>query len=518
MNSGFQLPKLHILFAEDVSTDREMVERLLRQSKINFVSQCVDTEDEFVKMLDEFKPDIILSDYRMPTFDGMKALKITMQRSPDTPFIILTGSINEDIAVECMRNGADDYIIKQNLKRLIPSIVSAMEKKTLKKSEMDALRQLKSSDMKYRMLIEQSIDAIFMIFRGKMIYINQNFQRLFGVTLEDMNLPGFQFSQLLSPACFSEIEKKLESCIKNSGNSIAFETQLEFSTGRQLDAEIAFSSFEYNDEIAYQGVIHDITARKKILNELREAKEKAEESDRLKSAFLATMSHELRTPLNQIIGFSGIIPQITNDDTVVDFASHINRSGIDLLALIEDLFQMAMVEDSPVVLRRNEVKIGEIFQLLKNSLIEMVHFAGKSDLIRLDFQLDNTLFDIVIITDKPKMIQALMQILKNAVKFTKQGSISLSIDFSPKQILRVRVADTGIGITDHKLGIIFDFFRQADQSLTREFGGVGIGLALSKKITEAMNAQISVETEVDKGSTFTVEFPVENGTLSSGLF
>jgi PAS domain S-box-containing protein len=518
MNSSFQLPKLHILFAEDVSTDREMVERLLRQHKINFVSQCVDTEDEFIRMLDEFKPDIILSDYRMPTFDGMKALKITMQRSPDTPFIILTGSINEDIAVECMRNGADDYIIKQNLKRLIPSIISAMEKKTLKKSEVDALRQLKSSDKKYRMLIEQSIDAIFMVFRGKMIYINQNFQRLFGVTLEEMNRPGFHFSQLLSPASFSEVEKKLEPGIKFPGSSIAFETKLEFASGRQLDAEIAFSSFEYNDEVAFQGVIHDITARKKILNELREAKEKAEESDRLKSAFLATMSHELRTPLNQIIGFSSIIPQITDDVTVVDFASHIHRSGNDLLALIEDLFQMAMVEDTPVVLRRNKVKIGDIFQQLKNSLVEMVHFAGKSDAIQLNFKLDNALFDTEIITDKPKMIQALTQILKNAVKFTKQGSISLSIDFSPAQLLTVRVADTGIGISDHKLEIIFDFFRQADQSLTREYGGVGIGLALSKKIAEAMNAHISVETEVDKGSTFMVEFPVENGTPDLSLF
>lgn len=636
MNSTYKLPKLRILFAEDVSTDREMVERLLRQNGISFESECVDTEPDFVTMLREFNPDIILSDYRMPTFDGMKALNITMSLRPDIPFIILTGSINEDIAVECMRKGADDYIIKQNLKRLIPSILSAMEKKSLKKSEVDALKQLKSSDMKYRMLIEQSIDAIFMIFRGRMIYINHNFEQLFGVNSLDVSADGFKFNSLLTPGCYNQVERYILQAVRNPGSSINFEMKLELANGKVLDAEIAFSSFEYHDEIAYQGVIHDISVRKKImernillsraveqspvsivitdanatieyanptfeqrtgyslheavgqnprilqsgehspdfyrqmwevllsgktwtgelknktkeglvlwesvsispiysdqgivehyvgvkeditsridtLDQLRQAKEKAEESNRLKSAFLATMSHELRTPLNQIIGFSGIIPQLTQDESVVDFAKQINKSGNELFSLIEDIFQMAMVEHSPVVLRRNRVVIGNIAELLKISLSDLLQTTGKQDVIRMSVDVEPATAARHIITDKPKLIQALTQLLRNAVKFTSGGFVTVKIELTDDLNLKIAVADSGIGIPEDKLDIIFDFFRQADESLTRVYGGVGIGLALSKKIAEAMNAHIRVETEVGKGSVFTFITPVEEGTFA----
>jgi signal transduction histidine kinase len=376
MNSTYTLPKLRILFAEDVSTDREMVERLLKQNGILFVSECVDTEPEFRKMLYQFKPDIILSDYRMPTFDGMKALRIALEETPDVPFIILTGSINEDIAVECMKSGADDYVIKQNLKRLVPSIVSAMEKKTMKKSEEDALRKLKSSE-------------------------------------------------------------------------------------------------------------------------------------RLKSAFLATMSHELRTPLNQIIGFSGLIPQYAVNEQVIDFAAHIQKSGEELLALVEDLFQLSMVEKTPVVLRRNTVRIGSFFENLNLALHDLLDVSGKANSIQIEANVQADIVDKVIIVDTPKLLQALLQILKNAVKFTNHGSIRLSLHLSENNILSIEVADTGIGIPEDKLGIIFDFFRQADETLTREYGGVGIGLALSKKIAEAMNAEINVKTQLNVGSIFTFVLAVE---------
>lgn len=634
MNSTYQLPKLRILFAEDVSIDREMVERLLRQNNIAFVSECVDTEPDFVRMLRDFNPDIILSDYRMPTFDGMKALKITMEMRPDIPFIILTGSINEDIAVECMRNGADDYIIKQNLKRLIPSIVSAMEKKSLKRSEVDALRQLKSSDAKYRMLIEQSIDAIFMVFRGRIIYVNHNFEALFGITAEEVMQEDFPLASLLQPGCNKQIVQVIQPAIDNPGTSIDVEMKLALSNGKVLVAEIAFSSFEYNDEIAYQGVIHDITERKilmernvllsraveqspvsivltdanasieyvnpifeqrtgysfeeavgqnprilqsgyhskafyqqmwevlangktwqgelknrtkagevlwesvsispifnemgsvehfvgvkeditsriETLEELRLAKEKAEESNRLKSAFLATMSHELRTPLNQIIGFSEIIPKLTQDESIVDFAKQINKSGNELFALIEDIFQMAMVEHSPVLLRRNKVEIGQIIRLLNESLHEIVQVSGKLEFLETSVEVEPGLESKVIVIDKPKVIQAVTQLIRNAVKFTSNGFVRIRVSLSDDLLLSIAVADSGIGIPENKLDIIFDFFRQADESLTRVYGGVGIGLALSKKIAEALNANIYVETKVNEGSTFTFVVPVENGT------
>lgn len=635
MNSSIPNPQLRILFAEDVSTDREMVERLLRQNKFDFISECVDSEQEFRQMLVDFKPTLILSDYRMPSFDGMKALKIAQDEMPDVPFIVLTGSINEDIAVECMRNGADDYVIKQNLKRLIPSIHSAIEKKKLKRSQEEIQKQLESSDMKYRMLIEQSVDAIFMLLNNKFIFVNHNFELWFKINLEELNSPDFIYSSIVAEESLKEFQNNIAEAVIKPGTSLTFEMQLLFSSGKQMDVEIAFSSFQYNDEVAYQGVIHDISQRKKLLErnvllsrameqspvsivitnseatieyvnpayerstgytfeeligrnqnilksghhpsefyaqmweqlkngkiwqgeiknrtkngnilwesmsispifntqgalehfvgvkeditakmqtleELRIAKEKAEESDRLKSAFLATMSHELRTPLNQIIGFSGIIPQMTDDDSIIEFASQINKSGNDLLALIEDIFQMSMVEKTPVVLRRNEVKIKDILHQLKIYLEELLVESGKTDEIRLDYSIQESLIERSIITDKPKLIQALLQIIKNAVKFTHKGVISLQFELTPSRILNISIKDTGIGIPAEKLNYIFDFFRQGDESLTRTYGGVGIGLALSKKIAEAMNARIHVTTRENVGSEFTFELPLDENSL-----
>lgn len=262
----------------------------------------------------------------------------------------------------------------------------------------------------------------------------------------------------------------------------------------------------------FVGVKEDITSRIETLEELRLAKEKAEESNRLKSAFLATMSHELRTPLNQIIGFSEIIPKLTRDESIVDFAKQINKSGNELFALIEDIFQMAMVEHSPVLLRRNKVEIGQIIRLLHESLNELVQASGRYEFLETSVEVEPGLESKVIVIDKPKVIQAVTQLIRNAVKFTSNGFVRIKVSLSDDLLLSIAVADSGIGIPENKLDIIFDFFRQADESLTRVYGGVGIGLALSKKIAEALNANIYVETKVNEGSTFTFVVPVENGT------
>ena len=194
------LSKKHrILFAEDVSTDREMVERLLRQNGIDFVSECVETEPDFREKLHGFNPTLILSDYRMPTFDGMKALQIARQEKPDVPFIILTGSMNEDVAVECMKNGADDYVIKQNLRRLIPSIKSALEKKTSVQNWQFAQKELEDSENKYQILVENMPSAIFLLSNHHLVFINKRFTEILGYTIDELNQNNLDIDSLIHP-------------------------------------------------------------------------------------------------------------------------------------------------------------------------------------------------------------------------------------------------------------------------------------------------------------------------------
>jgi len=256
----------------------------------------------------------------------------------------------------------------------------------------------------------------------------------------------------------------------------------------------------------------DITERKENEQELVLSKTRAEESDRLKSAFLATVSHELRTPLNHILGFSDLIPELTDDREIIEFSKYINKSGMSLLEIIDDIFNLAMIEQKPIKIRRNEVFIRDIFLELKKLLKEAVSEASKSDVIELNFNIEKGLVNQKVITDKPKIIQAVSNILKNAAKYTHRGSISLKVELYEKQMLRISVADTGIGIPEDKLHFIFDFFRQGDDSHTREYGGVGIGLALARKIADAMGAHIEVSTKVGEGSVFVFNVPVSTIT------
>jgi len=244
------------------------------------------------------------------------------------------------------------------------------------------------------------------------------------------------------------------------------------------------------------------------------AKNKAEESDRLKTAFLATMNHELRTPLNHIIGISEIITATSADSDIIEFSNIINESGNHLLTLIEDIFSLADIDKGLVSIRNKTVKGLDIFMENKSDLERILKKAGKEGNIALRFQPNRTTLMRDITTDKVKISQILHKLFNNAVKYTQQGEIEFSFAENSRHDLEFTVRDSGIGIAKEKQKIIFDFFRQVDDTNTRKYGGVGIGLAITKKIIDLMAGSISVESESNIGSTFTVTIPVSQNAIS----
>lgn len=252
------------------------------------------------------------------------------------------------------------------------------------------------------------------------------------------------------------------------------------------------------------------SARQRIRSqqELEEALIKSKESDRLKSAFLATMNHELRTPLNHILGFSELIKMVATDDSIRDYARDINASGQGLLEMIEDVFSIALAEKGSVVLRPVSMKGVELFMASKNILQEMLSNSGKNETIQLLFKPGPDLMGQLIVSDRQKIQQVLSNLFSNAVKFTDKGSIEFGM-YRVDGAVEFYVRDTGIGISPDNHQYLFELFRQLDDSYSRHFEGLGIGLSIAHKLADILGASIRVESELGEGSCFYFTVPVE---------
>ncbi|KOH44022.1 sensor histidine kinase [Sunxiuqinia dokdonensis] len=242
---------------------------------------------------------------------------------------------------------------------------------------------------------------------------------------------------------------------------------------------------------------------------LVEAKEKAEESDQIKSAFLATVNHELRTPLHHILGFSDLLRmnKIPATETS-NFADKIYRSGKNLLQIIEDILNLALADESFVQIREEYIKGGEMFLQHKTLLDEMLQLSEKGKSLKLIYNPSPDFVNSHFIADSNKINQVIINLLKNAIKFTISGTIEYRADIKNNK-LSIQIKDSGIGIPQHQQKLIFDFFRQIDDSSTRVYSGIGVGLAISKRITKILCGELTVCSLPEKGSTFTLKVPIE---------
>ena len=258
-----------------------------------------------------------------------------------------------------------------------------------------------------------------------------------------------------------------------------------------------------------------IIERKKSEETIKLTLEKAKESDRLKSAFLSTMSHELRTPLNAIIGFSEIIDRDTHIDEILDFVETINASGSHLLSLVEDIFDISLIESGEVKIQNEDVNI---FSFLNN--IQKIIKSEQKKMNKQNIDIHHKLIEddsaIMVHTDSRKLSQIFLNLLKNALKFTHEGHIEygyIKEKENDKSILKFFVKDTGIGISKEKQALIFDIFRQGDDTHTRKYEGVGIGLSVAKRLTELLGGKIWLESHDGKGSEFYFTIPLSNNSI-----
>ncbi|MGC9471997.1 MAG: ATP-binding protein [Bacteroidales bacterium] len=257
---------------------------------------------------------------------------------------------------------------------------------------------------------------------------------------------------------------------------------------------------------------HNHTSRLNVFRDLSDilsAKKKAEESDRLKTRFLATMSHELRTPLNAIMGFSALMKETRSQEEMLEYAGIIYQSGEKLLELIDNLFFLTSYESGRLEINPVSFSVAELLKEIEREL-KLVQEKVHDGRVRLLVDIPAEEEDTILFNDRTKLRQVLLQLVKNGFMFTREGHVKLALEREDPETLLFRVEDTGIGISPEKLEIIFEKFRQADESNTRIFDGTGIGLYIARSLIEMMGGKISVESVPGKGSVFTVQLPVQH--------
>jgi len=366
-------------------------------------------------------------------------------------------------------------------------------------------------------LFEGSSEAIIMLdIHGNITKINSEFIRLFGYT--EPEIVGKPIDDFIATPEYLNEAKEITSGVFQRITA-SLETKRKHKDGRLIDVSLLVTPIIIDNHTAgAYGIYRDITDRKRIEKNLIAAKEKAEESDKLKSAFLSNMSHEIRTPMNAILGFSTLLsdPGVSEEEKA-EFIHIIRERGNDLLRIIDDIIDVAKIESGQIKIEIKECAVNQLLTNLTVTLNEVKRKTAKNNII-LNCLPANNNKDFTILTDGNRLRQVMTNLIENSLKFTHDGFVEFgyvlkNIDDSP--YIEFFVRDSGIGIPEEMHEIIFERFRQVDDTNTRKYGGTGLGLTISKNLVKLLGGEIHLTSEKDKGTTFHVLLPLMVPTVQN---
>lgn len=403
---------------------------------------------------------------------------------------------------------------------------------------------LSESEEKYRTLVESSIDAILLNEGNSITYLNGAALKLLGAESSEQVIGRSPF-EIFHSDYHLIIRNRISQMLEVGKSVPLIEEKIVRLDGRVLDVEVAATPFKYRGGLAILVVARDISARKRADEELKRsefelkkqneeylalneelnesnrriqdinrdliiAKNKAEESDRLKSAFLANMSHEIRTPMNAIIGFSHLLTKkglsVSRQEY---FTALIQQRTYDLLRIVEDILDVSRLEVGQLNIYKTETNVGELLYEIHEYYLQRLEVSGKQEL-NLRITIAPEISNIVIRTDGQRLKQVVNNLLENALKFTTMGIIEFGYEMFKDRQLLFFVKDTGIGIPPEKLEVIFDRFRQAEETLSaRQYGGTGLGLSIVRGLVNLLGGRVWVESEPDRGSAFYFTIPLD---------
>lgn len=551
-----------ILLLEDIAFDREMIRSTLLGAGVGGQFYCVETREAFLSVLKNTTIDLILADYSLPSFDGLSALEIVRRQYPGIPFILVTGVLGEELAIETLKQGATDYVLKQRLDRLVLAVKRALRERQERQARLRAESALKVSEDRFQVSLEIMLDCfgIYTALRddaGQIVdfcieYVNRAAIKQLSVAGEvplgerlcdrfpihrqtglfdayrqvvETGLPLMQefwlqpstpSPEAAAPAAPSGSAPKgspeqqpLNLLLQDlSEQSKEHPTALlespVLSTAVALDVRAA----RFGDGVVVTW--RDVTARRRAEQEREEllarekaARQEAEAANRVKDEFLATLSHELRTPLNAMQGWLQLLERRSLGEQMMSQAFQTIQRNLDALKrLIEDVLDVSRIIRGDLRLQIEPLEITPVVRAAVEVVLPAVQ--AKNIILVADFDPEVE----YVRGDRNRLQQVIWNLLSNAVKFTPPGGrIDVRLGKAGDQV-QIQVQDTGKGIDAAFLPHIFERFYQGDSSLTRSHTGLGLGLAIVRHLMELHGGSIQADSPgPGQGATFTVLLP-----------
>jgi PAS domain S-box-containing protein len=488
--------KINILMVEDDWVDRIAIKRLIQEKNLPYNLDEAGSYKEALEKLAHNNFDIVISDYNLGDGDGLEVVK----KCGETPVIIITGSGDEEIAAKAVRMGAYDYLIKdpdRNYLSVLPSTVHSVLKR---KAIEEALR---SSEERYRLIVEgarivgweydPSIDCF--------TFVSGHAERIFGYPAKQWYEKGF-WADHIHPDDREDVVNYCVSCTRE-GEDHEFEYRMLSKDGEVVWCrDIVHVIVKEGKPTKLGGILIDITELKRIEEELRESKEKAEEATILKDKFVSLVAHDLRSPFTSILGLLNVVlseKEQKLNDKYKEFLNHALSSGNSALKLIDDLLNVTRLQSGKVLLKQKFVDARTMSVLAVGNLSHIADRKG----IKI---VNNIKEGTRLYADINLFTEVIHNLLSNAIKFSNEGDV-ITVSIAGDTKTTIAVEDHGVGIDHEMLSKIFAYDEKTTTYGTAGEKGTGLGLPLSNDIMRAHGGTLETQSAKGEGSVFYAQLP-----------
>ena len=494
---------IRILHLEDNRMDRELIAAILKHAGIECEITAVDTRAEFTQALYENPCQVILADFALPAFDGLSALNLCRHLTPQIPFIFVSGVLGEELAVDALKNGATDYVLKNRLERLVPAVQRALKEAAERRHLQETQEALYKSEERFRLLVQSIRDyAIYMVDPGGMVVSwNTGAERIFGYS--ESEAIGMLVRAFFRPEDVREHGyERLVRIAEEKGR-----TEQELWQVRKGDicfwASLILTPLPGIHGFAV--ITQDITERQRAAQELERSRQ---ERARMQEKFLSHISHELRTPLTTIVDFTsllaeGMAGQVSKEQR--EYLEIVLRSANRLAIMVNSLLDLTRTDWRQLPIMQECVHVEKLMAEVCGA------FAAAAAAKQIELSnLTPSLLPLVF-ADPSRITEVITNLVDNAIKYSPTGTtvkVMAERDEGEPEFVRISVSDNGPGVEPQHQARIFERFFRVSDAPDLHPGGLGLGLFISREIVKAHGGELSLSCREQPGCTFHFTLPI----------